>query len=46
VKSVDGDGVESAASAAVSVSAGDRSLGGSSAGGGGGGGCFITTIEK
>jgi hypothetical protein len=47
VKSVDGDGVESAASAEVSVSAGSSGVGGSSAGGGGGGGgCFISTIAN
>jgi hypothetical protein len=47
VKSVDGDGVESAASAEVSVTLESRSVGGgSSAVGGGGGGCFISTIAN
>jgi hypothetical protein len=46
VKSVDGDGVESAASQEVSVTVGSREAGGSTGGGGGGGGCFISTITN
>ena len=47
VKSVDGQGVESAASAEVSVAVASRSVGGgSSGGGGGGGGCFVGTIAN
>jgi Peptidase family C25/Propeptide_C25/Concanavalin A-like lectin/glucanases superfamily/Domain of unknown function (DUF2341) len=45
VKSVDSGGLESAASAELSVTVGARGVG-ASGGGGGGGGCFISTIAN
>jgi len=45
VKSVDGDGDESAGTLEMTVTIGARSVGGSG-GGGGGGGCFISAMSK